>query len=108
MTESFPSIWIEINDKHKSKTLLGGFYRQWTNDEKKTVARQVEEIEEFCKQINEACTPNCKMIITGDANLCAQKWKLADFDKKKRCQSSFGVPGAEWSADSRCGSHLPG
>ena len=82
MAETFPSIWLEIHDKHKSKTLLGGFYRQWTNDGIRSVPNQVEEMEEFCRQINEACTPNCKMIITGDANLCAQKWKLADFDKK--------------------------
>ena len=82
MAETFPSIWLEIHDKHKSKTLLGGFYRQWTNDGIRSVPNQVEEMEEFCRQINEACTPNCKMITTGDANLCAQKWKLADFDKK--------------------------
>ena len=27
MSKAFPSIWIEVLDKFKSKSLLGGFYR---------------------------------------------------------------------------------
>ena len=37
---------------------------------------------EFCKQIDSALTPNCKLIITGDANLCEERWKSEDFVKK--------------------------
>ena len=30
MSDSFPSVWLEIKEENKSSTLLGGFYRQWT------------------------------------------------------------------------------
>ena len=29
MSDSFPSVWLELQDENKSNTLLGGFYRQW-------------------------------------------------------------------------------
>jgi hypothetical protein len=73
MTEDFPSNWLEVQDKHKSGTILGGFYRQWSNDGIRSVPKQVEQIMDFCNQIDRAFTPNCKILITGDANLCADK-----------------------------------
>ena len=73
MSEGFPSIWLEVQDRYKSKTIIGGFYRQWTNEGIRSVPKQIEQVEELCKQINEAFSPNCKMIVSGDANLCAPK-----------------------------------
>ena len=86
MSDSFPSIWFEIKDKNRSKSLIGGFYRQWSSDGKLSVPKQVEQIEEFCNQINSAASPNGKMIITGDANLCSEKWLKDDYDRKSTAQ----------------------
>ena len=41
MSKSFPLVWLEVHDKHKSKTVVGGFYRQWSADGKLTVPEQI-------------------------------------------------------------------
>ena len=86
MSDSFPSVWLEIKEENKSSTLLGGFYRQWTNNGIRSSKVQVDEIQVFCNQIDSACTPRSKAIIMGDANLCSQKWQNKDFDKKNISQ----------------------
>jgi hypothetical protein len=86
MLGTFPSIWFEIQDKNGSKSLIGGFYRQWSADGKLTVPEQVEQMEIFCNQINRAAATNCKIIITGDANLCSEKWGLDNYDRKSVAQ----------------------
>ena len=82
MSETFPSIWLEIQDKHKSRTLVGGFYRQWSYDGKLSVPEQVSEIEEFCRQISLANNSSNKIIILGDANLCSEKWTELNYVRK--------------------------
>ena len=82
MSEKFPSVWIEVIDKYKSKSLIGGFYRQWSSDGKLSVPEQITQIEEFVTQINEAASPNGSLIVLGDANLCASKWLDDDYDRK--------------------------
>ena len=86
MSKSFPSIWLETQDKHKAKSLIGGYYRQWSTNGKLTVPEQVTQIEEFCEQINSACKETKKIIVTGDANLCAKKWQAEDYDRKSVAQ----------------------
>ena len=86
MQESYPSIWIEIQDKHRSKSLVGGFYRQWSSDGKLTVPEQAKQMELFCNQINRAALSYCKIVITGDANLCSEKWLLDNYDRKSVAQ----------------------
>ena len=86
MQESFPSIWIETQDKHGSKSLIGGFYRQWSSNGQLTVPEQVKQMEIFCNQVNTSAAKYCKLIITGDANLCAEKWLLDDYDRKSVAQ----------------------
>ena len=86
MSDSFPSVWLEIKEENNSSTLLGGFYRQWTNNGIRSSKVQVDEIQVFCNQIDSACTPRSKAIIMGDANLCSQKWQNKDFDKKNISQ----------------------
>ena len=82
MSASFPSIWLEIQDQRLSKSMIGGLYRQWSNNGIRSTALQVEEIEAYCEQINRASYPNCRMIITGDVNLDSEKWLADDYDKK--------------------------
>ena len=88
MDETFPSVWLEAQDKFKSATLIGGFYRQWSDGGKLTVPEQVSQINQFCDQINLAASSNTnsKLIVTGDANLCGDNWKKDDYDRKSVAQ----------------------
>ena len=86
MSALFPSIWIEIKEKNGSKTLLGGFYRQWSMEGKLTVPEQVNQMELFSQQIREAANSQEKIIITGDANLCADSWLRENYDRKSVAQ----------------------
>ena len=78
MCVSFPSIWIEAEDKYRSKSIFGGFYRQWSVKGKLTIPEQVSQMEVFVEQINRVATSSNKINIAGDANLCAHKWSLND------------------------------
>ena len=82
MSADFPSIWVEVTDIQKSKIILGGFYRQWSNKGVRSTTIQVEEMAEFCNQINKTNSSNSKVIIMGDANLCSNKWLNDDYDRK--------------------------
>ena len=86
MSNTFPSIWLEAQDEFKSKSMFGGFYRQWSDDGKLSVPDQVSQIEEFCDQINRANSETEKIVVTGDANLCANKWLSDDYDRKSVAQ----------------------
>ena len=79
MSPNFPSIWFEVTDKKKSSTAVGGFYRQWSHRGDRSEKLQVEQIEELGKQINMLNARNDKVILTGDANLCSEKWKELGF-----------------------------
>ena len=82
MSDGFPSIWLEVQDREKSGTIIGGFYRQWSNNGERSTEIQLEEIELFCNQINRAAMKNSKVIATGDANLCAERWRQDGYNKK--------------------------
>ena len=82
MNCTFPSIWLEVQDKYKEKSIIGGYYRQWSAGGKLTVPEQVKQMEDFCCQINLASALYSKVIITGDANLCENKWMEDDFERK--------------------------
>ena len=87
MNKIFPSIWLEVADKYKSSTTIGGFYRQWSaKGERLLVPEQVEQIEEYCQQINSANRTSDKVIILGDANLCAEKWSEENYKRKSVAQ----------------------
>ena len=86
MSVTFPSVWIEVVDNYKSRSLLGGFYRQWSSDGKLSVPQQIAQMEEFVNQINEAASPNCNLIVLGDANLCTTKWLNDNYDRKSVAQ----------------------
>jgi exonuclease III len=86
MSKTFPSIWLEAQDKHRAKSLIGGYYRQWSVNGKLTVPEQITQIEEFCEQINSAGKETKKIIVTGDANLCTKKWLAEDYDRKSVAQ----------------------
>ena len=75
----FPSICLSLSEPFKSPTLISGFYRQWSCNGKLTELKQIKQIKVFVNQIEQAARITDKIIITGDANLCANKWNLPDF-----------------------------
>ena len=40
----------------------------------------------LCSQINSAASTYCKIILTGDANLCSEKWMLDGYERKSVAQ----------------------
>ena len=81
MSVSFPSIWLEFKDQKGEKMLICGFYREWTREGKSSESDQEKRIEILLNQFDMA-TESCKrVIVLGDANVCAIKW--ADPSRKK-------------------------
>ena len=59
MSSEFPSIWFQLESPNGKPICIAGFYRQWSHNGDKS----------------ETVTKKCnRVIITGDANLCALKW----------------------------------
>ena len=75
----FPSIWIEETREHEKNLLIGGFYREWSHEGRKSSEIQLEAIKIFCSQIEKASSEGKNIIIQGDANLCSEKWQQSDF-----------------------------
>ena len=42
MTAVFPSIWLEIKDKHRASSIISCFYRQWSNGGARSAEIQVK------------------------------------------------------------------
>ena len=80
MSTDFPSIWCEISRENEKNYLLCGFYREWSHAGIKSNNNQLPGIKIFCSQVEKAKSENKKMILQGDANLCARKWREADYD----------------------------
>ena len=57
-------------------------YRGWSHNGDTTEASQVEQIEKFTTQIDEANACFEKIIITGDINLCSNKWAEISYIRK--------------------------
>ena len=87
--------------------MLGGLFRQWSVNGKLTVPEQVKQIEVFCNQINRAAQDCCKVIVTGDVNLWAEKWQSEDFDQKSVAQPLLQISGAKWRRDTKSWIDLP-
>ena len=76
MSAKFPSIWLELTESNKSPICIAGFYRQWSSSTDKSEKMQIEQIKIFANQIDEKSKEYDKLIITGDSNLCANKWSF--------------------------------
>ena len=81
MTDSFPSIWIELKQNSGENILISGFYREWANNQDKSMEGQITRIKAFSKQIEQASesNKNKNIIIMGDANLDINKWDDLNF-----------------------------
>ena len=72
MSEEFPSIWLEQNFPGNKKTLIGGFYREWSRGGKDSIPDQVESIAILTSQFDKASTVTKQVIVLGDANICSR------------------------------------
>ena len=70
----FPSIWLELKQNHKHNILICGFYREWSNDGLLNTQDQLDAIRILTSQIEKADAEGKKIVVLGDANLCASKW----------------------------------
>ena len=82
MSDGFPSIWLEINLAGMKKTIIGGFYREWSRDGCDSIPEQVKRIEVLTDQFDKASIISNRVIVLGDANLCSRKWNLEKFKDK--------------------------
>ena len=84
MSDSFPSIWLELAAGSGQKGLLVvGFYREWTVNGNRTVERQLQSLEIFCSQLLRASREKTEVVALGDANLCKEKWEDEHYPLKE-------------------------
>ena len=74
MSPDFPSIWIEWESTYTKNTLIGGFYREWSQVGTTTDKEQCELLETFSEQMTRANAEGKNVIVLGDANLDSGKW----------------------------------
>ena len=83
MSDAFPSIWLNYRAKNGSLTIIGGFYREWNREGIANEADQIRRIEIFTDQMEKATSKSPKVLILGDANICAKKWNEDHYKHKK-------------------------
>ena len=81
-TQTFQSIWLELSDVNNKNTNIAGYYREWNHEGDKTEECQIEQINTFASQIDLAATSGSNLIITGDVNLCSNKWDDSNYTRK--------------------------
>ena len=74
MSTDFPTIWLEYTSQKGAKFLIGGFYRVWTNAGITTEAEQLKRLKILNQQMELATEQSKRVIMLGDANVCAIKW----------------------------------
>ena len=83
MTDTFPSIWLEINLAGMKKTVIGGYYREWNNNGLDSIPEQVKRMNILTTQIDKAAGISSRIIMLGDMNLCSRKWNQDKFKDKR-------------------------
>ena len=81
-SNDFPSLWIEVENTTGKNIICGGFYREWAPGGDNSIPAQTKSMQVFTSQIEKAAAENKSIIITGDANLCSEKWDTPDFKHK--------------------------
>ena len=83
MSTNFPSIWLEYETKYKKNTLIGGFYREWTQSGTISENEQCELLETLTDQMTRANMEQKNVIMIGDANLDSSKWDQKTYRHNK-------------------------
>jgi exonuclease III len=83
MSDTFPSIWLEIKKSPRASVLLCGLYREWDQDGDKDIESQMDRIKILSSQVEAAVKQSQNIIIMGDMNICCKKWNSNDFRLKR-------------------------
>ena len=108
MSETFPSIWLKIQDKHKSRNLVGGFYRQWSSDKKAHSSWTsvwnggVLQTNKFGKYFiwKNQCFGRCKSV--------CRKMARIGLHKEECSSATYQMSGSKRALDPKHWSDLPG
>ena len=69
MSLLFPSIWLEINKEHDQKSLVGGYYREWTIEGLLNTEEQLKSIKILTSQMEKADNENKQIVMMGGMNI---------------------------------------
>ena len=65
MSPLFPSIWMELSSEHDQNTLVGGYYREWSNEGILNSEEQLKAIKILTNQMKKADGENKPIIMLG-------------------------------------------
>ena len=86
MCENISSIWVEIINPKKTKTVIGSLYREFDDlSEGKTgnsLSEQNKRFDIFLDQLQKAGEEKGTVLCLGDINLDSNKWDQESYDKK--------------------------
>ena len=72
MNTEVQTIWIELIRKNSKNILVGGVYREWSDNQDK-------DADEILDQFQRATRENIPVIILGDMNLDSKLWSKRDY-----------------------------
>ena len=73
---------VRTESSRNEKTVIGGFYREWSREGKDTIPDQLKRMDILTNQFDKANVITKNVIILGDANLCSRKWNNEKFKDK--------------------------
>ena len=82
MSAKIPTIWVEYRTNTNNKFLIGGCYREWTNDGDDSIDGQKKRMSVLVDQINMAYGDCGRVVMVGDMNLCTTKWDEGNYRYK--------------------------
>ena len=91
MSNEFPSIWLEVKQNTGKNLLVGGYYREWSKNGKKTEKEQVESIKVLIEQMEKATNEKKTVVMLGDMNINAEKWRDEKSRNKKVASEILGA-----------------
>ena len=91
MSNEFPSIWLEVKQNTGKNLLVCGYYREWSKNGKKTEKEQVESIKVLIEQMEKATNEKNTVVMLGDMNINAEKWRDEKSRNKKVASEILGA-----------------
>ena len=91
MSNEFPSIWLEVKQNTGKNLLVGGYYREWSKNGKKSEKEQVESIKVLVEQMEKATNEKKTVVMLGDMNINAEKWRDEKSRNKKVASEILGA-----------------
>ena len=92
MNTEVQTVWIELIRKNSKNILVGGVYREWSDNQDK-------DADQILDQFQRATRENIPVIILGDMNLDMKQWSKKDFYCKRiadKWKSALSKAGFKW------------